>query len=288
MSTTANMDILFKREFTSMMAARKAEAGVVNIEKIPIPPIPTISKGKPTNKLGTIRGVEEEYFEKLNNSTIELLPRMELQKRQVLADGSFRKDKEGNYVTDHIPVPQGSLAILSDISIGMKNTKMVGKRKVIYKPSEGYRYVDFVTTPNGRKYIYIVPKSVVFEYNVCALVISQHRKTKFYRGIKVALQSGSYVYMFVVPYTYRSTADQHIIGIKPDYNFEKEIQYIVKKWSEVSISFDITKTTVVDNNGVAINLAISDLDPTLLPENYIKCEGKSLTDTKITDLSVFD
>lgn len=287
MATSTSMDTLFKKEFKLMMEGRKSLAKSTDLANIPVPKLPEMLLGTPKLKLATVKGIETEYFERLNKQMVEIVPRTSLQKRQVLSDGSFRKDKNGKYVTDPVPVPHNSVAILSTLSIGLKNVVVKNGKKIKYHTPEGFKYVDYIIQNGVRKYIYIVPKKHVYRYNLCALVLTQNKRKNFYKGARLALQNGVYIYLYVIPYTYRQNIDQRILGVKPSYDFTKQYNLLLKAWQSKGILFDLSKTTLDDQVKGITNLAIEEYEGTIVADDFLQLTGKSLAEEKKDDIPEF-
>lgn len=280
------MDNIFSREFKEMMNTRKGMAKGLNIQNIPIPPYTSqaMSKGLPKYKSAKVKKIAEPYFDRLNNTEAFILSRMQLKKRQVLSNGTFRKDKEGKYVTDDVSVPNGSVAILSPISIGLKNYTLDKRgKKVKHVPSQGFKYVDFVNYNNQRHYIYIVPKDYVYRLNVCALVLTPNKRRNFYKGYKLALQNGTYAYLYVIPYTYRDQVDLKILGVKATFEFTQEINQTMTFWMQKGVLFNLALTNLENNVNGKTNLGYEELEGTIITEDYVQT-NISLKDEKADDL----
>lgn len=276
MTMTTSYEKVFYREFKEMMNARKAHITGFSLNSIPLPSFHQESTlktkfyvGTKTRKLALVKGVSEPFFERLNNTEVELLGRTKLYKRQVLSDGSFRKDKDGNYVVDEVTVPNTSVGVLSPISIGLKRfiEDERGKKKE-HKPSEGYRYVDYVETKEGRKYIYIVPKQFVYRLSLVALIITHNRHKNYYHGVRVALQNGHYVYVYTVPYTYRENSGSLVIGVKASTDFNNEVKRLFDFWQRNGIMFPIESTRLTDQLNGITNLGFQEVEGTLTPGDY--------------------
>lgn len=273
-------DSLFHKEFRDMMNGRRSLAVNFDIRKLPLPELNTIGKGAPKRKMALVRGVKEQFFERLNKSEVQLVGRTTLRKRQVLPDGTFRKDKEGNYEFKDVPVSHGCVAVLSSISIGLKRT-VDGK---VHTVSEGYRYVDYVETKQGRKYIYILPKEFVYRLNMCALVLTPNKRRSYFHGFKLALQSGTYVYLYAIPYTYREQMDACVLGVKSGFDFTQETNAIIRHWMNMGVIFNLTVTALEGQVNGETNVGFSELEGTIVSEDY-KRFGESMATEKEDVLS---
>lgn len=274
-----NYDQLFKREFKEMMDARRAHITGFSLSSVPLPNFESFTKQEPTplylghlnRRIAMVKGVSEVFFDRLNKTEVELVGRTKLFKRQALSDGSFRKDDKGNYVVDEITVPNKSVAVLSPISIGLKRFKEDARgNKVQHKPAEGYRYVDYVETKEGRKYIYIIPKEHVFRVSMVALMITHNRHRNFYHGVRVALQNGHYVYVYTAPYTYRENQGARIIGVKASTNLDAEVTHLLTHWQANKIMFPIKDTSFQDQVGGISNIGFQEMEGTLVVDDFVR------------------
>lgn len=263
-------DALFYKEFKEMMAGRRAISGVFNIRSLPLPPSQQLVLSRPKKQVALIRGIKEPFFERLNKEEVQLLGRVSLKKRQVMSDGNFRKDSEGNYVYTQIAVPRDSVAIISAKSIGLRRFIEVEGVKREHKVSDGYKYVDYIDTKAGRRYIYIVPRQFVYRLNMYALIITPNKHRIYFKGSKLALQNGHYVYMYVIPYSYRDNLGYRILGVKSVPNFDKEVSEILKFWMEKRVLFNLNLTKLSDNVKGISNLGIEDLDSTCTIEDFTR------------------
>lgn len=266
-----NSDYVFYREFVDMMNGRRAclQQGFRYID-LPLPNLSTMISGAPKRKQVWISNkedskIEEQFFSALNGTQAELVGKTTLLKRQFLSNGDFRKDAKGNFVFTQIPVKHECVAILSPVNIKLKRFEIdeKGKKKDI-KVDELYRYVDYVEAKDGtRKYIYIIPKKHVYRLNMTALVITPNKHKNFYKGCKIALQNGNYIYMFLIPYKYSENLSYRVLGVKPSVNFDVEVQCILQTWMKMGVMFNLNMT-VLNNpvKGIA-NLGFQELEPTL-------------------------
>lgn len=269
-------DSIFAREFKAMMDGRRSLTSGFKLSVLPLPVIDTMLQGVPKGRMALIRGIKELFFDRLNNQDVQLVGRTSLQKRQVLSDGTFRLDNNGQFVYDQIPVSHNCIAILSPISIGIR--RFVDGQE--HRPSDGFRYVDYIESPNNsRRYIYIVPKQFVYRLELCALIITSNKRRVFYKGCRLALQNGNYVYLYVIPYKYRANMDARVLGVKSSFNFDKEVTAILNYWAETGVIFFPCLTALTDNISGVSNLGIVDLEGTVASDDYRRFDI-SLADEK--------
>lgn len=196
----ATIDQLFKREFKEMVRYRNMYA-----QKIKLQDIPLLDKEikYDMKKLVYIKNIEVDYYNKLNNTYGFIVNKREMGKRQVLSDGSFRKDKNGNYIYDIIKVPQESIIVASTVNIKLKT----GVKE------EGFCYIDFIERSGMRYYFYILPRKNVFKTNVLALVVSNTRRKIFYKGYKLVCQDGVERYLYLIPFKNINYTDTKVVRV---------------------------------------------------------------------------
>lgn len=231
----ATLDEIFYKEFINMMHQAKGINGVCNLNDIPLPP--EASKKflvEPRNKV-LVRGITEEYYEKLNEQEALLWGSSALRRRKFDYKGDFIKDKQGNYVLQDVPCPRNCVAIISPISIQVP-TK--------YKSKEDAQYVDMVTKTDSdgtKKYrfVYIVPKKYCYILNQTALVLSWNKLRRFYTGNMLSLQNGSYLYLYVVPYNPSHKAMSYrVLHCKTSIDYNEEITMLRDFWIKNNIIFN--------------------------------------------------
>ncbi len=273
------VDECFARDFKLMMAYARSKSNGLNLSSIPVPEFEGVSKGELKGHMFLVKGVQETYFEKLNGEEVQLIPKTNLKKRIAGSNGAFLVDKKGNEQTEDVTVPAGSVVILSSRSIKLKNWVLDGEVKKKHKPTEGFKYVDYVETREGKKYLYVIPKSFVYRLNMCALVLAPNTRRVYYKGSRLALTNGSFVNLYVVPYTYRNSQDSRVIGVKSSVTFDTEVQTLLKGWVTRGILFNPTLTQLEGQVGGITNLGIQDLGGTASVEDWSRY-GSSLADEK--------
>lgn len=267
----ASLDRVFVREFRDMMNVRRSivlsmEHGF-SLSDIPVPVLNCSHMGVPKRPLALVKGVKEKFFERLNGREVYLVGKTMLKKRQVLSDGTFRRDSNGNFVYMHVPVNKDCVAVLSDLSIGLRGY-VNGKKHVV---SEGFKYVDFLEKNGKRWYIYILPKKYVYRLNLCALMLSFNKRRNYYVGYRFALQNGHYVYLYVVPFRYRENAAGRVLCVKSSFDFSQEIECLVRYWVECGVIFNLDLTKIEDTSlGIGENIGYEYIPGTLCEDDFVR------------------
>lgn len=243
-----------------------------------------------------IKGITEPYFDKLNKTMVKLQDRDTYTKRLVDSDSKFLLDTDGSTLTKQIPIPQESRVVLSHTNIHLCNFDMQDSgRKVKHNISDGFGYIDYIDTPEGRGYLYYVPRKYIYPLKLNVLVLSQSRLTVNFRwGRKYLFNRGiSSAYLYIAPYTPAILKPQNLVFcLKASDDFTAEIQSLESYWQscvnkngmpQPSILYPFDKTSVYDlsccdSETGDNNLAFSTL-PVPEREPYIKCE-KSLSEVE--------
>lgn len=268
---------IFVKEFNQMMLQRKAVSGTPSISSVPVPVFISLPK---LNSV-YIKGINEDYYSFLNCEICTLLGRQKLLRRKYDYTGGFISDGESDgYKVEDVVVPQGSVAIASNVRIGVP-TKFVSK---------GFDYVDYVEKKNSdsKKYIYIIPKEYCYLVNQSALVISWNKLTRiYYKGFKVALTSGNNLFVYVIPYKPTSMILSYRVlkvGLDPN-DLDVDLKSLISFWKEMRYIFDPNICVLFEGSTGKSNLAYDILNGGL--EYYEKYDlNKSLS--KDSDLDIYD
>lgn len=265
------LDQEFAKEFKAMMYDRKSITGFYNIFDISIPTIPSLLTNLGKGEVCLVKDLNEPFFEKLNNTEVQLVTTPVLMERQVLSNGSFWVDKNGDYKYKKVNLENGFIAVHSSKPIGLTRKVIVNGKEKEHNVTKGFRYIDYFELRDERRYIYTLPKENVFKLNLCALIITPNKHSSFYQGSKVALQNGNYLYIYVVPYKKAGdTRGYRVIGTKSYPDFSKEVKILLDYWMEIGVIFDLNMTALENHINGETNLGINDLVGTLGFDDYEK------------------
>lgn len=268
-----SLDEIFYKEFNQTLSQRKAQCGVVNLYELPLPPDILSNKISMHDK-ALIRGIDDEYYNKLNNTEVILLSRPSLKRRKFDYKGEFIK-KDGNFVFEEVTVHNKCIAVISSQKLGVP---------LKYKPKEDFTYVDMLTSKGEGtkeiKYIYIVPKKYCYKLNQVALVISLNKLRVYYNGVGMALQNGNIIYIYTIPYKpSKSERSYRCICTKTTLDFSNELKSIRDFWLKNNILFDYQSAQLSDGVHGRINVAYEEFPQVL--ESYVRYNPeKSLLDIK--------
>ena len=272
----ANFETVFAKEFTQMMNQRREQNAGLSIKDLPCPDLKLIAAKDfiTGGKLAYIKDIQEPFFSDLNETAAEIVKGRTFKKRVSYYDETgkvkFREDKNGGTMQIDVPVSSGFVAVYSSVNIHLPNKLERNGEKRIYRPKDGYKFVDYVDTEKGRKYLYLVPIENVYPLELCALVISLNKHRAYYKGCRVALTNGHYVYVYSIPYKYRENSGYYLIGAKPNPNFDEEMKILLDYWIKHDILFDLNMTALDSQYKGTINVGIEDYPGTCMPEDYVK------------------
>lgn len=261
----ATLDTIFKREFKT---SRNRLGEHLSLFELPL------KKGNlPRVDFYRVLGIEDQYFSRLNNANVMIMRGTELERRLLNTRGEFRVDKTGKLLKEVVPVPRGSIAVLSKVRLGLPF-----KYKL-----DGYDYVDYIDSTNdrgeviSRKYIYILPKDKLYKTNLNALAIS-NRTMKAFSSIKIATWGVGFLYLNVIPYKpnrqYQNTV---VLSVKNSLDFSKEISTVMG---------DLVRLGLISNPSEYVletgeNIAITQQPPAYDSFEYTPYEQSNLS--KVSD-----
>lgn len=253
-----DLNTIFMREFKQTMRQRRAITSNMSLVGLEMPGrLATPVCISPYRQVH-IQGIDCEYYDKLNDTDACLLSRPSLLRRKFDSSGSLIKDKDGNYVTENVPVPRECCAIVSSVKVGVP-LKFSSK-------DETFIYVDYIAQKGNKnrvKYIYIVPKKYCYEINQTALILSLNKIRGFYYGERVTLQNGFDIYFYVVPYKPTTSARAyHVVATKNSDSYTAEINAIKDLWSQRGILFPPDLLAVPEDMVAGGNLGYELLNPT--------------------------
>lgn len=261
--TLSSYDRIFKQEFTQMVKERIHLNPWCNDSRFDILnlPIPNGLNNTELSEGAYIRGIQEPYFSSLNKTVVKVEKRQVWTKKEYDQHGNILTDVNGKPVVKEITIPRDSVVVSSKKNIKLPNVKVVGVSKVKYVPAEGYKYIDFEKKKDGTViFYYAVPKTFVYKLNLCALVISKNSRGRqsHYKGYRIIMQNGKYVYIYVIPY--RNNKACRALSIKASPNFDKEIDYLIGYWEQVGIIFNRQLCEIGENSRLGYSYVDGDLN----------------------------
>lgn len=245
MTRAKTLEELFIKEFKSNVRV----IGTKNVYDVPIPDACKDWLDTVGFEEFAIKGIKKEKFTGLNRTIVRKIPKgYEVKQRKIdKATRGHAKDANGKFIYEDYKIPSGSMAIISDV-----NLKLDYK---YYKSAEdGYGYVDFIKKKDGSiKYIYVVPKEVLYNVHRTALVLSMKSSMICYSGKGYTTWNKGAIYLYVVPYSARKRYDASVVlktkvGSKAQ-DFTEEIQMLEKYWESVNFipSIELSNLTTGEN-----------------------------------------
>lgn len=175
------------------------------------------------NGLGTVQGIQDEYFSKLNGTDVYLWARKDLVRRQ--------RDKYEKLIEDN-GKPQWEVAPKPNAEVVGVLSSVNLKLPYKYQPTEeGLGFADIY--PTG-EYMYYLPKSMVYRKNVTCLAISSRKNLKAYNGWSLQTYRYGRVYIGVIPWKLRMNFTNTIIlGCKVGDDWSVEFHSLLE-WMQAS------------------------------------------------------
>ncbi len=284
----ASLEEIFVKEFNQMMFQLHANSNQMGIMDVPVPSVWSDNHRADSFDKVIIFNISDEHYKKLNDTEHLVCKKGTLIRRKFDYKGEFIKDKEGKYTTEGVTLPRDCIAILSDVKLGVPNK---------YKPKEEFMYVDYISREKDDgskeiKYIYIVPKKYCYKINQTALVLSWTRLRSFYKGLRVALTNGSYVYVHVIPYkpTDNTAKNYRILCTKSEEDYEPEFTILSQAWVANNIMFNPADCQLYEGVKGRTNMAFEELNSTLdmhYPYNTEKSMDKIADEASAEELDIF-
>lgn len=191
-------------------------------------------------------------FSDLNSTIVDILPKgKKVLKRKVdLVTRSFMRDKNQGYVYDNYTVPSGSVVVATKFNLHLRwNTKY----------SDGFSFIDFEDTREGRYMYYIIPKKYLYRVNQTALVVSV-KNMKSYSGMGYRSYRNGVVFLHIIPYTpSREYIGSRVLKTKMGLDYSKEIEAIVGFWESVGFIPRVGYCFLEDGNNLVLKKTNSDL-----------------------------
>lgn len=279
--TAKTNDELFVKEFKEMMIARQMSNRATAssyMQYLKYPEDLNNLEGLPNLEFVMIKGIplniKDEWgmdFSALNRKIGQIMPVTSVPQKQRFADASIAKNSKGEVITKDVPVPKDSLVVITTARVGMEQGKKT-------KRTNDFMLVDVVNKKGKNYYVYFIPKAFLYKVNLCSLIATPNRQRKFYKGYEIALTAGIYMYLFVVPYKEGKEEARQIISTKASFDFDNELNSILRLWVENNIMFNPNETRleqgvedtfrIGDHRRVLNNIGILELEPTLMADDY--------------------
>lgn len=247
-----NLDDMFVQEFKAMMSQRKAITGSISVNPIrsgngqvidyfPLPQNVLQNQNIMKTHLVYIKGIQDEYYSKLNGLTCMLWTKAKLSRKLIDYKGEFILKEDGTVKTEDVPVPMNCSAIIAEIPIGVTTAYEKSHKSEC-------QYVDKIEKEiKGVKrtlFVYIIPKKYCYMVNQSALILTLTKlgensiKGRFYAGMEVAFTNGYYGFLYVIPYNPIRKAGYKIIatGTHPE-ELKKIALEVYKFWTENGLVF---------------------------------------------------
>lgn len=222
-----------------------------------------------------IRGIPDdlEGFNGLNKTFVYAIPKKYAIQQRIVdkVTRGFKVDEEGKFLHKDITISSGSIAIYT-----------IKKLAVPYvyfeKQIDGYGFIDTIhdNETNKDMYMYILPKTVVYQTNQTALALSV-KSMKGYKGMGYVTWDSGTIFLHIIPYKPRlEYMGTKILKTGCTLNYDKEVRDIVIFWIQNRFIPDISLTSVEHNEH---NLALK--PPSVWYDEYIPVEQLALGDKEV-------
>lgn len=276
----ATLDEIFCREFFQMMQILKGYHRGYNLTDIPLPPEAKDRFFVESHQKVILRGITEEYYNKLNDTDALLWGTDSLYRREFDYKGEFIKNKDGSYKLKEVTCPADCVAVVSPISIGVPNN---------FKSKEGFAYVDMITKGNQHRFVYLVPKKYCYKAQQTALVLSWSKTRRLYSGVLLSMQNGCYLYVSIIPYkpSKRNVA-YRVLHTKTDTDYTEELNLLRQYWVNNNIIFNPDHCALSEYIRGRDNMACLSLDATEDMYDIYNNERSLAGVETLDDIEIFD
>lgn len=214
------LDELFEKELKTRIG--KMYGG---IDKVPLPK-GLDGKDIVKEEKVAIKGIEDEFYSKLNKELVVPLSRGDKIRKRVIdkATRAFKVDKFGDTIYEDYSPPIGSIVIKTSISLNLPykyNTK-----------EDGFDYIDFIEVGEDLIYLYAIPKKYLYMVNQTALAVSV-RTMQDFDGSSYRTWDMGKIYLHIIPFKPKRVYKETIILAVGTYtNYDDEIRRIISYWQE--------------------------------------------------------
>lgn len=260
--------------FASEFRREVSNVGYKDIYKIPLPQ-ECDSWYISGTEIYAVKGIDCEFYDKLNNSLVKKVPKNYDVKRRVIdkASRSYAKDNNGNYLYEDFAIPTGSIAVTSEVQINLPYTEY--KKKVNNK---GFGYVDMINLKGKIEYVYILSKSVLYKVNQTALALSV-TNMKNYAGSGYVTWNNGTIFLHVIPYNPNSKyVGSRILKTGYSLNYNNEIKTLLSFWQDLNGVNVIPNIALCELND-GTNLVLK--GTTVGYNSYIPVETLAMSDKEI-------
>ena len=277
------LDDIFYDEFRVMMRQLKVQCGPKSIVPIvdangkvikddfPIPEEFLQDTHIIKTHLVAINNITEDYYSALNGTTGLYYSKMNVTQRKFDYKGEYIKDENGDYVVEHVSVPNDCIAVFSEKPIGVPYK---------YKPKEaGFAYVDKAPMQVGNVkqdlLLYIIPRKYCYYVNQTALVFTTTKfgenseKGRFYSGREIAMTNGTTLFMYVIPYKPFKKYGYRVVATSTHPNNLMDLaNKIYKYWVEKGLAFNPLMCDVSGGTKGVENMARRDIQGNISVYTY--------------------
>lgn len=266
------LEDIFVGEFRNAVS----NVGNKDIYKIPLPQECNDWEVSGTEEF-LVRDATADHYSALNGIVVRKLPKSYLAKRRVIdkATRSFKRDARGEYVYEDVPIPTGSMMVISKRNLKIPY-KDYAKRQISVKdPNYGYGYIDFVQKGNSVEYLYILPKTCLYLVHQTALVLSV-KNMKNYSGVGYTTWNSGVIYLHVIPYNPNASyVGSRVLKTGVSTSFSTEINKIVDFWQQSGVIPNISLCNTLSGGNLVLKTTAVGYD------GYVPVDDLAIGDREI-------
>lgn len=230
-----------------------------------------------------IKGIPEDipYYNQLNGELVFKPPvGVKVEKRVYsVLKGDFKRDADGNYITETVTKGTGSIYICTPKSLQLPYN---------YKSKAGYTYVDFYRDSNNKKvFVYAIPKRFVYPIQQLALVITKRTQIKAFEMVPYNTWMYGKVALCLIPYNPKEHYELHstkVLATAYGYdvdsvyekNFKDKVDKIISVWIKSNVIGKPEDFEMEDDWGESMNLIIDQSKVALKKSEYKGISDKNL------------
>lgn len=263
------MEDLLLKDFKKMMSERSTIDFGYDYNRIPLPSMTSLEKPIYEYRRCVVNGLDSldtKSYKDLEGKIVFYIP----PNQYANIEEEVCNVKTGQKLDEFVNVPSTHVRILSNVMVlneeenEYEKVVTTEKSKTVALQGQDCWLDGKVKIGVYLYYSYIIPRKYVRTINYLELLFTFNRRSKHYGGYRLALQTGLYAYLYVMPFTYKQHRDSLSLGVCTSMNIGTDINNLIALWKDNGIIFDLNLTELEDYSKGVTNLAYQVLEPTIL------------------------